>query len=329
MIAIRRMLWIRRVLRFCIAAIALAPCALQSTASGEDATRLRVLEMTGKLLIEGYVDPDMGLEMAELLSGQSSSLVSASDDAGFAEAVTELLQDRSSDRHLRLIPPGGSGGVAPGPASGGAPQMPDIEVVGKLLDGNVGYLKISPIIPVGGAEQRLAAAVAKLKDADAIIVDMQNVPGGAEDFVQKLSSYFFDEPTHLVTNQMRGEPDNERWTSSNLASPILAEKPVYVLANGRTASGAESFILGMKGTARATIVGEATYGAGHFGWVVDVSDGYRLWLPRGRTINPRTGKGWEGTGVAPDNQVPPDSALDTAMALIAEKHQGGTSPTHQ
>ncbi len=302
--------------------IILGACALQSTASGEERTRLRVLEKTEQLLIDGYVDPAIGTEMAGILAERADEFAALPDNETFAQAVTEALQAYSKDSHLRLIPPGGAtGGAAPGPAGGAGaspPPMPEIEVVGKFLDNNIGYLRISPIIPIGDAEERLASAVSTIQNADAIIVDMQNVPGGAEDLVQKLSSYFFDEPAHLVTNQMRGEPDNERWTSAELAPPLLADKPVFVLAGGRTASGAESFVLGMKGTGRATIVGESTYGAGHFGWVVDVSDGYQLWLPRGRTINPRTGLGWEGTGVAPDVLVGPDDALSKATELIVD-----------
>jgi C-terminal processing protease CtpA/Prc len=63
------------------------------------------------------------------------------------------------------------------------------------------------------------------------------------------------------------------------------------------------------------LVGETTHGAGNYGRPVSLPGGYAAFIPLGRTFDPDTGQGWEGTGVTPDVAVPADQALDKALEL--------------
>ncbi len=149
-----------------------------------------------------------------------------------------------------------------------------------------------------------------------------------------LSGYFFAASIHLVNTQRRGEPEIERWSDLAVRGPKFVEEPLYILTSGRTGSAAESFILGMKATGRATTVGERTAGAGHFGDLVDLSSGYEMFLPFGRTFNPRTGVGFEAEGIPADVPAPADGALNAALMeagfpdLVAEvtPSESGESP---
>ena len=82
-----------------------------------------------------------------------------------------------------------------------------------------------------------------------------------------------------------------------------------------TGSAAEHFALALKRTARATLIGSATYGANHFGGDQDIGGDFTAFIPVGRTYNPETGEDWEGKGVAPDIDVPPGEALIEALKL--------------
>ena len=70
----------------------------------------------------------------------------------------------------------------------------------------------------------------------------------------------------------------------------------------------------MKRTGRATIVGEPTAGAGHYGGFRPIGEHFAAFIPVGRTFDPDTGEDWEGDGVAPDVAVPAAAALAEALA---------------
>jgi C-terminal processing protease CtpA/Prc len=108
---------------------------------------------------------------------------------------------------------------------------------------------------------------------------------------------------------------SERWTVSQVRGHRLPSVPVFVLTSSRTISAAESFAFGLKAHDRITIVGEPTAGGGHFGDVVSLPGGFSMFLPRGRTYDARTNKGWEAEGIQPDVPVPYERALQTALEL--------------
>ena len=93
----------------------------------------------------------------------------------------------------------------------------------------------------------------------------------------------------------------------------LRRAKVYVLVSNKTASAAEHFALALKSTGRATLIGEPTAGANHFGGGRPLSDHFAVWMPVGRTYDIRTGKDWEGAGIAPDIAVDPKQALIVAL----------------
>jgi C-terminal processing protease CtpA/Prc len=81
-------------------------------------------------------------------------------------------------------------------------------------------------------------------------------------------------------------------------------------------SAAEHLALAMRIAGRATLVGEPTRGANHFGTSLRLAGGYTLFVPVGRTFDPATGEDWEGDGVQPHVRVPADAALDRALMMI-------------
>jgi C-terminal processing protease CtpA/Prc len=95
----------------------------------------------------------------------------------------------------------------------------------------------------------------------------------------------------------------------------LRRAQVFLLTSHRTGSAAEHFSLALKRTHRATLIGEATAGANHFGRMVDLG-AYTAFLPVGRTFDPDNDRDWEGVGVAPDIAVPADQALDEALRRL-------------
>jgi len=219
----------------------------------------------------------------------------------------------------RMTPPGGAPG---GPAPPGGPMTPmppgrsvpnDGFARIEILDGNIGYLDLRGFHGTDSGRARVDSMMKAFSGVKAMVIDLGRNGGGDGMMVGYLSTYFFDQPTHLVSQQLRGEPEPlERWTVESVPGPRF-EGPVYVLISPRTFSAAESFAFGLDINGRVTLVGEKTGGGGHFGGVEPLAGGFSLWLSRGRTYDPRTGKGWEADGLTPEVAVPYDQALDRAL----------------
>ena len=189
------------------------------------------------------------------------------------------------------------------------------------LQGNIGYLKFNGFSHSLGAGPTAIAAMNFLGNCDAIIVDLRDNGGGSPSMIQLISSYFFEEPTHLNTFYIRrSEEYKQFWTQRHVEGNRLVDVPLYVLTSNRTYSGAEEFTYNMKNLERGTIIGETTGGGAHpTGVHIFADTRVAASIPFGRAINPISNTNWEGTGIEPHIQVPRDEALDVAK-VEAMKH---------
>lgn len=278
--------------------------------------RAQVIESTLEAIDRSYVFPEVAARMGDWVrerdrSGAYDAIASARE---FARALTGDLQAVSRDKHLRVVFSVGDPGRPPG-----APLLRNhgFEKT-EILPGNIGYIEVSSFQGTGEAAARAAAeAMSALADTDALIVDLRRNGGGSPHTVAMLSSYLFDEPTHLNSLYWRERArTDEFWTTKDVAGRRFGQrKPVFVLTSKRTFSGAEEFSYNLKALKRATLVGETTGGGAHPGSIRRVHELFTVFVPTGRAINPITRGNWEGTGVAPDVAVPAEQALERAREL--------------
>ena len=280
-------------------------------------------------LVGGYIYEATGRVFADSLRALSArGHFDSLSGAALADEVTGVLQRITPDRHLGIrFDPAPAPSVTrparemrrrPSEAAASAPSEPLRFGFGRVarLPGNVGYLDVRGFSNDPEALRFADSVMATFAGVRALIIDLGRNRGGGPEMVRLLSTYLFERPTHLVSSVMRGmaEP-SERWTLSEVRGPRLASVPVFVLTSGLTISAAESFVFGLDAHDRITIVGEPTAGGGHFGGVVALPGGFSMFLPRGRTYDPRTNKGWEATGIQPDVRVPYERALETALEM--------------
>ncbi len=284
-------------------------------------------------LNEVYVFPDVAKKMEKFLRDQykKKAYKDITSTREFVSKLTEDLQSISHDRHLHVD------------------YLSDDEINGmvndtltdeqrarnlrarqrnnfgfreiEMLPGNVGYLKFDGFSEAGLAGGTAIAAMNFLAYADAIIFDLRQNGGGSPSMIQLISSYLFEEPTHLNSFYIRKEDTVEQfWTQAYVEGPRMLDADVYVLTSSRTFSAAEEFTYNLKNLKRGTIVGETTGGGAH---PVDerifANLNAHMALPFGRAINPVTGTNWEGTGVAPDIEVPEADAKDVAYQDALKK----------
>ena len=293
------------------------------------AARQRAIDGAAAMLNEFYVYPETAKKMEEAVrtrqkAGEYDSITNG--DA-FAEKLTADLREVSHDRHLAV---NFSPAVLPkGPPPGG----PDSTAMRRQLERincgfdkaerlppNIGYLKFNMFASPDFCSPTASAAMNFLSGVDALIIDLRENGGGDPRMVAFLSSYLFDERTHLNDLYNRKEDKTEEfWTNPNVPGKRLGGKPVFVLTAKRTFSGAEEFTYNLKNLKRATIVGETTGGGAHPVSGHRIDDHFNIGVPFARAINPISKTNWEGAGVEPDVKVPAGEALETAKKLAVQK----------
>lgn len=299
-------------------------------------SRSRTIEDLAAKLTDRFVDPDVGRRYVAMLRANAASgkYAAIKDDVGFAEQVTNDLQAVAFDGHLKLLPPDGQAQAAPSPR-GPLSESKTIEAIARMTP-DIAYIRLGNFF---GEEDSIAAIGKFLRDnADAktLIFDVRTHRGGGLAEMDAMFPYLFDKETVLLTMDTRSAVEREGgfklpdFRLRQITSPdtiirrehyvVPAEGPrplakarIFVLASGRTGSAGEHFVLAMRRTHRATIIGETTYGAGNFGGFTPIEGGFSAFIPVGRTFDPDTNKGWDYVGIAPDVSVPAASALTEAL----------------
>ncbi|WP_066820345.1 S41 family peptidase [Sphingomonas mali] len=275
---------------------------------------------------------------AELGQRLTADLLAVSSDRHLRVVPAAMLGPNDGPK-----PPAGTAApqpTAPAPRAPTGPQPPRravIEDAGWVAK-DVAYIRFTGFpddADVAAASDRFMREHATAK---AVIIDCRYNGGGGVAQMNAILPYLFAKPAVLVQMEMvesiakaRGNPfaEDAFMRPASGAAPGIVRTEHYVvpkadetrlfgakvfyLTSARTASAAEHLALAFKHTGRATLVGETTAGANHFGGFERIGGGLAVFLPVGRTIDPATGKDWEGTGIVPDVAVAPTLALQEAL----------------
>lgn len=310
---------------------AAAPAASDTEQSLAERRNATVEDLAAKLE-QRYVFPDVAKKYAAMLRANAAAgkYAAIADDKAFAKLVTDDLEAVAFDGHLKLVP---VKKPAAGGAAGGPKPFPDTIEEAARLTPDIAYIRLGKFF---GQPEEVAAVrkfVADNADAKTMILDVRTHVGGGLDEMDAIFPYFFDKETVLVGMDTRSSvaspieegptvrkaalsPDGvvrrEHFVVPAAGSP-LAKAKLFVLASGRTGSAGEHFVLSLKRTGRATVIGETTYGAGNFGSTEQIAGGFQAFIAVGRTFDPDTNKGWDYAGIAPHVAVPAASALTEAL----------------
>ncbi len=144
-------------------------------------------------------------------------------------------------------------------------------------------------------------ALKKHPEADGLILDLRNNPGGLLNQAVGLTDLFVDEGV-IVSQKGRVESENQIYN----ATPAGTHKkiPLVVLVNGGSASASEIVSGALQDHKRAILIGEKTFGKGSVQVILPIGNEEalrltiaRYYLPSGRTI--------QAKGVIPDIEVFP------------------------
>lgn len=292
------------------------------------------------LMVEGYVHPEKAAKVAADLSENKKSLVAIQDPVAFAGAVEKRVKAITNDVHFSFEYRPDSTFVDPPAADAGA----EVEARDaarrrnygfkkvELLDGAIGLIEIDQMFRVDSESgAKAAAALALVADAEAIVIDLRNNPGGSGSMNQFISSYFFEDGKVelLIRNVNRKERrDVQEWTQLYVPGSRMPDTPLYFLVNRGTGSAAEGFAYNLQALGRAKVVGQPTAGAAHSGSMESLPGKFVSFVPTGLTVNPKTKGNWEGGGVQPNVLVAADLALEKVQELFwaeqTAKHPAGS-----
>lgn len=293
-----------------------------------------VIDSVASILDGNYIFPEVATKMNAKIQGnfKNGTYQSIKDPQVLASTLTEHLQAISKDKHLRVmynpqqiaaqervITTEDSLAYVQNRVNQMKYQNFGFKEV-KILDGNIGYLDLRAFMDTEYASETAVAAMNFLSSAEVIIIDLRQNGGGSPSMIQLITSYLYPARRIHLNNFYNRSADvsTQTWTLPHVPGKRNPDAKVFVLTSSSTFSAAEEFSYNLKHLERATLIGETTGGGAHPGGTINAAEGFMVWTPTGRAINPITNTNWEGTGVKPHVEVAADKALEVAEMKALE-----------
>ncbi len=198
-------------------------------------------------------------------------------------------------------------------------EVPSVE--SEILEGNIGYVRISTFGDKTGPELKKTLKELRDKDIVGLVVDLRFNGGGLLSSAVEVGSQFLKSGVLMYEEYGTGEMKELRIRPGGLATEI----PLVVLVNKGTASASEIVAGAIQDMNRGKLIGETTYGKGSVQNWIEFSEGegaVRITVARWLTTNKRQ---INKVGLTPDilveiteeNYVPgTDPQLEKAIAEI-------------
>ena len=169
----------------------------------------------------------------------------------------------------------------------------------KVLEGNVGYIRLNEINISEKSLPVLASAMEFVANTNALIIDLQNNGGGGSAIGNVFETYFLPKETPLLEFRRReGQPLLAKTVPWLTAKKY--DKPLFIMVNKSTYSAAEAFTYGLQKIGRAKVVGQPSGGGAHMNSWYPVNEHIFISVSTGAPTLPGKEESWEGKGVQPD-----------------------------
>ena len=188
-------------------------------------------------------------------------------------------------------------------------------VSSRLLDGNIGYIKISNF--EAGSSENTKKAIEQLLQtgATSCIFDVRNNPGGLLTELVDLLDYILPEGDLFISVDKSGKE------TVQTSDKVSLKNKMIVLVNGNSYSAAEFFAAALQEYNWATVVGEQTTGKARSQITIELSDGSAVHISTHKYLTPNRVDLAETGGVTPDVAVAQadeqtDTQLETAINAL-------------
>jgi carboxyl-terminal processing protease len=170
----------------------------------------------------------------------------------------------------------------------------------KMLEGDIGYVKITQFQGQTGPEMEKALKELEAKGMKKLVLDMRNNPGGILDASVDVSGLFMAKDKLVVYLQGRKAADRKDYLTTSEEAP--REYPVVILVNTGSASASEIVAGALQDSHRALIVGTQTFGKGSVQTVFSLENNTGLRLTTAKYYTP-SGRSIQNVGITPDIEV--------------------------
>lgn len=191
----------------------------------------------------------------------------------------------------------------------------------KVLEGNVGYIRLTSFYPWEMARNKIQDALTLVGDTEALVLDLRQNGGGDSDTANQLVRAFLDDSVQSV----QAIQNRSGTRSEVLPGRALAryEGGVVVLLDRRSASAAEYVAYSLQSLSRAVVVGARSAGAATMlGDPRPLAHAFRIYIPDAQPVNAVTGGNWNREGVVPDTTGGDDPVYVARRILSADLGAG-------
>ena len=171
----------------------------------------------------------------------------------------------------------------------------------KMLDGNIGYVRITQFNEPTASEFEKALTKLEDKGMEALVIDLRNNPGGLLESARQVASKFVPAGELIVSTEGRDLAQKLVYRSDRGKKRL--SYPIVLLVNNGSASGSEIVAGALQDLKRAVLVGETTFGKGSVQSILSLGDGSAVRLTTAKYYTP-SHKVIHEHGVTPDIIVP-------------------------
>lgn len=193
-------------------------------------------------------------------------------------------------------------------------KVKEILVTHRVIDENVGYIRLSSFGTNVGPEFAGALKELEKENIKALIIDLRSNPGGTLDSATAIADLLLPKGDIVTIKDKKG--NEETYTSDKKELNL----PMCVLLNEQSASASEVLAGALKDYNKAILVGKKSFGKGVVQSVMDLGDGSGLSLTIAKYYTP-SGECIHGVGIEPDIEV---DLPEDADFMIGEEDKNDT-----
>lgn len=265
-----------------------------------------------------------GRPVAEVIADRLPQTLTSPDASARAWALRAALAGRQN-RPVRLTVRHEEQSFTFTPGKVNRPNAP---LTAKVLDGNVGYLRIHDALGDYATIAAFDSALVRLQDTRGLVLDLRDTPGGGNTTVARgLMSRLISEENayqrHELPAEVRRHGVRRVWVEHALPrGPFTYEKPIVALVGRWTGSMGEGLAIGLDGMNRAAVVGTpmaGLRGALHEHTLPNTEISVRIPAERLYHVNGTPREAFEPAILTKPTNTPRDATLQRALSLLRDE----------